>query len=212
MYIPPSFRITDAKKLADFMSANSFATVVSFDGGRPFASHLPVRHFATENGAFLISHMARTNPQWRHFTPEQEVLTIFQGPHSYISPSWYSTSEAVPTWNYASVHAYGIPSVFNDHERVVALLAETVEFYERSFTRPWPGILPEEFRDKLIHAIVAFEIRLTDVEGKFKLGQNRSLDDIHGVYHALATSGSPSSRDLASLMASEGLLGNRGPS
>ena len=208
MYIPPSFLITDPTKLANFMNANSFATIVSFDGDRPFASHLPVRHMATDDGAVLTSHMARNNPQWQHFAADREVLTIFQGPHGYVSPSWYSTSAAVPTWNYTAVHAYGIPSVFDDHERVVALLAETVEFYERSFTKPWPGILPEEFRDQLIKAIVAFEIRLTNVEGKFKLSQNRSHDDIRGVYNALAISNKPANRELASFMDSENLLGD----
>ncbi len=209
MYIPPSFRITDAKKLADFIRAHGFATLVTFDGTCPFASHLPVRHFVRDDEEFLVAHMARANPQWRHFVADQEVLTIFQGPHAYVSPSWYATEPAVPTWNYAAVHAYGIPHTFDDHDHVVAMLAETVDFYERSFSRPWPGILPEEFRDKLVDAIVAFEIRLTRVEGKFKLGQNRSSDDIRGVYEALSTGSEPNGRQLASLMASEGLVDDR---
>jgi len=206
MYIPPSFRIDDTAKLTAFMNAYSFATMVTSDSGVPLATHLPVRPFC-EDGVCttLVSHMARANPQWRHFSHDVDVLTIFTGPHAYISPSWYTTEKAVPTWNYAAVHVYGRPAIMDDHERVVSLLAETVDFYERSFDRPWPNILPTAFRDQLINAIVAFEIRVTRIEGKFKLGQNRSKDDTDGVYNALSCSLDGNSRALAELMVSEGL-------
>ena len=153
----------------------------------------------------LVSHMARANPQWRHVSRDEEVLAIFTGPHAYISPSWYTSEKAVPTWNYAAVHVDGRPVIMDDHERVVSLLAETVEFYERAFDRPWPNILPAAFRDQLIHDIVAFEIQVTRIEGQFKIGQNRSQDDTDGVYNALSCSPDGNSRALAALMVSEGL-------
>lgn len=206
MYIPPSFRIDDASKLSEFMDAHSFATLVTCSHGIPFATHLPMRHYRDDEGrTTLVSHMARANPQWKHFSAASEVLTIFSGPHAYVSPSWYAADNAVPTWNYAAAHVYGTPTVLKDHVRIVAMLADTVHFYEQTFSRPWPGILPDELRDQLIDAIVAFEIRVTRMEGKFKLSQNRSADDIAGVYKALSTSKRHGDRELSGLMASEGL-------
>ena len=127
MYIPPAFRVEDANKLAAFIQRHSFSTLITHDGTAPFASHLPMlyRPDVGSHGT-LVAHMARANPQWQHFTLGREALVVFHGPHSYISPSWYQTKPAVPTWNYAAVHAYGIPAVFTEHERVVSLLRETV--------------------------------------------------------------------------------------
>ena len=156
--------------------------------------------------------MARANPQWRHFASGGEALAIFHGPHSYISPSWYQTAPAVPTWNYATVHAYGVPAILSDHERVVSLLRETVSFYEASFQQPWPGDLPEDYREKLMRGIVAFEIPITRIEGKFKLGQNRSADDIQGVCQTLSPSADPDSRALAQLMLGEVPVASPAPS
>ena len=118
MYIPPAFRIEDASKLAAFIQQYSFATLVTHDGAAPFASHLPMLFHPQAGGhGTLLSHMARANPQWRHFASGAEVLAIFHGPHNYISPSWYQTGPAVPTWNYATVHAYGVPAVINERDR-----------------------------------------------------------------------------------------------
>jgi transcriptional regulator len=204
MYIPPAFRMEDAGKLAALMQRHSFATLISHDGAAPFASHLPML-FRPEAGPHgtLVSHLARANPQWQHFAAGGEVLAIFHGPHSYISPSWYQAGLAVPTWNYATVHAYGVPKIFSEHERVVALLRDTVSAYEASFAQPWPGDLPDDFRDRLLQGIVAFEIPITRLEGKFKLGQNRSTADNQGVFDALSRSPDTDSQALARLMLTE---------
>jgi transcriptional regulator len=204
MYIPPAFRIEDAAKLAAFIQRHSFATLITHDGAAPFASHLPML-FRPDGGSHgaLVSHMARANPQWQHFASGGEALVIFHGPHSYISPSWYQTDPAVPTWNYATVHAYGVPMIFSDHERVVSLLRETVSSYEAPYRQPWPGDLPDDFRDKLMRGIVSFEIPIAHIEGKFKLGQNRPVADIQGVFDALSHSDDPDRRALAQMMLSE---------
>jgi len=207
MYIPSAFQIEDADKLTQFMRQHSFATLITQDATAPFASHLPVLIDSSvgEQGT-LLSHMARANPQWRHFASGNEVLTIFQGPHSYISPSWYQTKLAVPTWNYSSVHAYGVPQIIEEQDRVAALLDKLVTTYEAPFAEPWSGDLPAEFRDRLIQGIVAFEIPITRIEGKFKLGQNRSPEDLQRAYAALSQSDNASSRDLARMMAAECLI------
>jgi transcriptional regulator len=204
MYIPPAFGVTDTSKLAAFIQRHSFATLISHDGAAPFASHLPMLfHPDAGSHGTLLSHMARANPQWQHFASGSEVLVIFHGPHSYISPSWYQTELAVPTWNYATVHAYGVPTVISEHERVVSLLREMVSAYEAPFEKPWPGKLPEDYRDKQMRGIVAFEIPVNRIEGKFKLGQNRSAADTQGVFEALSRSADPDARAVAWMMLTE---------
>ena len=207
MYIPSKFKVDDAGKLAQFMAANSFATVITEAEGKPFASHLPLLFepdFAPSGK--LLGHMARANAQWRHFADGREVLVIFQGPHAYISPRWYGAGIEVPTWNYAVVHAYGTPHVMNEDARFESLLHRTIRFYEGDGPDAWPGNLPPDFTHDLMRAIVGFEIHVTHLEGKFKLGQNRSAEDRAGVYAALSRSTDDQQTKVAALMRSEGLV------
>lgn len=212
MYLPSQFLVEDAEKQAAFIERHSFATLVTShndgsDGSSPFASHLPLL-FDADRGpqGTLVGHMARANPHWRQFASGVESLAIFHGPHAYVSPSWYASEPAVPTWNYAAVHVYGVPFVIEDHDRVVEALNRTVAFYESAFERPWPGQLPEEYRDGLIRAIVAFEIPVSRIEGKYKLSQNRSPADRQGVYQALSRSAFASDREVAALMAEQSIV------
>jgi len=205
MYVPAAFRVDDAARLGEFIVRHSFATLVTQEGGAPFASHLPMLFHAGEGAhGTLVSHMARANPQWRHFSEGREALAIFHGPHAYISPAWYQTHPAVPTWNYAVVHAYGTPRLIEDHDRIAALLREMIQRHEAPRPDPWPGDLPEEYLGKMIQGIVAFEMPVLRVEGKFKLGQNRSAADLQGVHEALAKSPSAEDRAVAELMTREG--------
>jgi len=204
MYNPPAFRIDDPSKLAAFIQQHSFASLITHDGTAPFATHLPmIFHPEVGTHGTLVAHMARANPQWQHFTLGGEALALFHGPHSYISPSWYETDHAVPTWNYATVHAYGIPKIINDHDLVVSHLREIVSKYEDSFEQPWTMNIPSDFRDKLIYGIVAFEIPINRIEGKFKLGQNRSETDQQGMLNALSLSRDPDCLALAQMMRTE---------
>jgi transcriptional regulator len=204
MYIPPSFKVEDLDKLAAVIQQYSFATVITCSGNSPFASHLPVLYRPErESYGTLVSHMARANPQWQHFSNGDEVLTIFQGPHAYVSPSWYETVLAVPTWNYVTVHAYGVPKLIECETEMEALLEETIEKYESGFAKPRQGALSKEFKSKLIKAIVGFEIPITRIEGKFKLGQNKSSEDLKGVYQNLRTSQYENDRMLAEIMTQE---------
>ena len=206
MYAPSSFAVQDPERLARFIGQNSFATVISQDeGGLPFASHLPVLYEAEPKPGVLLGHLARANPQWRHFEKAREVLVIFHGPHAYVSPRWYESSPAVPTWNYAVVHANGMPEVFTDVNRLEALVRRMVRFYEGNEENSWRAELPREYMSKQLKAIVGFEIRVTRLEGKFKLGQNRPKADLAGVYNALSQSARPEDRLLAQLMKDEGL-------
>ena len=201
MYTPAPFKIDDPAELRAFMRRHSFATIVTHDGTAPHATHMPV--LLEENRGphgTLVSHMARANPQWRHFENGQEVLVTFTGPHAYISPAWYAAEPNVPTWNYTAVHAYGRPQPISDPDRFSQMLEDLVEFYERGRTHRWHGQIPADYRDKLMKAIVGVEIGITRLEGKYKLGQNRP-GDMPGVMAALGASADQTDRETAAMMA-----------
>jgi transcriptional regulator len=189
MYIPKAFREDDLNTLHKFMREYSFAILITQHEGVPFATHLPfmldTRH--GPNGT-LLAHMARANPQWHDFVSEQEVLVIFQGPHAYVSPSWYEVELSVPTWNYAVVHAYGTPRLIEDDEELYKLLKILIETHEAQFERQWPFQLRDDYLQKMMRGIVGFEIEITRLEGKFKLSQNRTESERENVIAALQES------------------------
>jgi transcriptional regulator len=201
MYIPKVFEITDRHTLHEFIQAHSFATIVSNDADEMLVSHVPLTlDHAGGARASLAGHFARANPHWRALERSGRCLAIFGGPHSYISPSWYASSPAVPTWNYATVHVYGKMRIIDDAAWVTGLLDRMIAIYEAPQARPWPGLLPVEFRAKLTEAIVGFEIEIDRTEGKFKLGQNRPLEDQRGVLRELERIGDTAARELASMV------------
>ena len=201
MYIPTAFRKDDIKALHTFMQENSFATLVTCQDGIPFATHLPLL-LDTERGPYgtLRGHVARGNSQWRFFDDEREVLVMFQGPHTYITPSWYEVELSVPTWNYAVVHAYGIPGVIEDKTVLYTLLQELVRKHEALFEKPLQFQLPGDYMQKMMQGIFGFEIEITRLEGKYKLSQNRSTNDQQRVASALEAQADEASVGVAKLM------------
>ena len=195
MYIPAHNRIDDREKINAFIHAYGFATVITSGGERPLASHLPV--LLDEANGTLRSHMARANPQWKQLDPEKEVLCIFNGPHAYISPSWYVDQHTVPTWNYGAVHVYGKPAIVEDDDTLKKIVVDTTEKYEAMMPQPWQLPLSDEEMNRMLRAIVGFAIAITRVEAKFKLGQNRSAEDREGAVRGLASSGHLPSIELA---------------
>ena len=201
MYMPELFREDDLATLQALMQDYSFATLITQPQGVPFATHLPLILEADEGPyGTLLGHVARANPQWRDLETPQEVLAIFQGPHSYVSPCWYEVELSVPTWNYAAVHAYGTPRLITDYDACYALLDTLVRTHEAQFARPWLFQLPEDYVRKMMQGIVAFAIHITRLEGKFKLSQNRSLADQQHVAATLQQSADAVSRDVGTLM------------
>ncbi|HVG63712.1 MAG TPA: FMN-binding negative transcriptional regulator [Hyalangium sp.] len=202
MYLPRLFQEQDPQRLFAFMRRHSFATLVTVEDGVPFASHLP---FLAEPGpegtqGRLLAHMARANPQWRSFSQERDVLVIFQGPHTYVSPSWYVTEPNVPTWNYAVVHAYGRPRLIEDPEECLRILRQSVSTYEAGFEKPWTLEQVGDYARKLLPGIAAFELRLSRIEGKFKLNQNRAPEDRRAVMERLERSEDLEQRAVGALM------------
>ena len=172
--MPNDFAVDDREILDGFIRDNSFGLLISQVDGQPFATHLP---FLLE-GDTLVAHMARANPQWQGFSEDCEVLCTFQGPHAYVSPSWYTAKNAVPTWNYAAVHVYGTPEIIDDPQAAYIDQEKLVEFNEAGCDKPWRlGDRDREFIDGMIRAIVNFRIPITRIEGKFKLSQNRPAED-----------------------------------
>jgi transcriptional regulator len=201
MYIPPAFREDDLEVLHALMRDYSFAIVVTQQGGVPVATHLPLL-LESERGAYgtLLGHMARANTQWHGFDGTQEALVIFQGPHAYITPSWYEPGLNVPTWNYAAIHAYGKPRIIEDSAALMKVLHASVQTYEAGFEHPWTLQLPDEYFQAKLKGIVGFEIVITRLEGKLKLSQNRSaVDQVH-VAAALAESQDSLSAGVSALM------------
>lgn len=206
MYLPKSFEMTDPDKLAEVMRRFSFATLITTSAGVPFATHLPVLHRPRPGTAgVLVGHVARANPQWQHFANATEALAMFSGPHAYVSPSWYATELAVPTWNYIAVHAYGVPRVIEDEAWLIELLDEMVQRYEASRLQPWPNQLPVDFRRNLLKSIVGFEMPIARIEGKFKLSQNRPEQDQANVVRELSSSTNPEAQSVAVWMRAEGI-------
>jgi transcriptional regulator len=188
MYVPKHFAETDEARLSAFMARNSFALLTTVDeAGLPFASHLPL--LWEPETRRLHGHMAKANPQWRHFRSGGEALVVFWGPHAYVSPSWYDQHPSVPTWNYATVHAYGHPRLVEGRAEAAALLRRLVETYEAGFDEPWRMELPEKYESSMIAAIQPFAIEVTRLEGKFKMSQNRDAGDRANVIAALAAQG-----------------------
>jgi transcriptional regulator len=173
--------------------------VTSGEGGLR-ASHLPSLVQEGDDRFVIEMHMARANDQWQQFQGGGEALAIFQGPHAYISPSWYQTHPSVPTWNYAIVHAYGIPRRIEDHDTLYRMLEALVDTHEAGFAQPWRMELPHDYMDKMMRAVVGFEVEITRLEGKLKLSQNRSEDDQRQVAHMLGNSDDPLSIDVAAMM------------
>jgi transcriptional regulator len=201
MYTPKHFEVRDLAEMHALMDRWSFATLVTDDAGHLVASHLPFLIDSNRGPqGTLMSHMARANGQWRAFDQAGEALVLFQGPHAYISPSWYTVHPSVPTWNYAVVHAYGVPRIVEDPERVVQILRATVTKHEAIFEQPWPMDLPAAYLENMMRGIVAFEIELTRIEGKHKLSQNRSVIDRQGVIEALEGHDDALEHEVAQMM------------
>lgn len=198
MYIPRLYRVEDQKEILEFISENSFGALVTYDGEKPIASHLPFEMIGNHDALTLYGHMSRANPQWKTFG-DQEVLVIFQGAHTYISPRWYKHVN-VPTWNYMTVHSYGRPRLVEGDEAYV-LLSRLITKHEAHSDYRLES-LPPDFVQKEIKGIVGFAIHVTRLEASYKLSQNRSDEDRTNIVLELEKRTDESSRLIAEAMKS----------
>ena len=182
MYIPKLYREEDREKILEFLKQNNFPALVTYDGEKPTATHLPVEVLENENGSLaILGHMSRANPQWRSFG-EQEVLLIFQGAHTYISPRWYDHVN-VPTWNYMMVHIYGKVRLVGGEE-LYSLLSRLVRNHEEPAAYSLDA-LPQDFVQKEMNGVVGFAVDVTRVDAGYKLSQNRNDGDHENIIREL---------------------------
>lgn len=203
MYIPKHFSENDLSVLQTLMREYSFAILVSTqEDGVPIATHLPFV-YEPEPAPYgvLKAHMALGNSHWRTFQADREALAIFQGPHAYISPSWYEVELSVPTWNYATVHAYGKPRIITDQAELYTHLKALIAMHEAQFANPWPfERLPADYIERMMKGVVGFEMGITRLEGKFKMSQNRSESERVRVSAELRTGENPMLCEVAELV------------
>lgn len=175
MYTPPYYKNEDTAKVKNFLKSNSFGILVNIADGKPWATHIPLELDVDKEGKdVLVGHIAKANPQWRYFKDTEEVLFIFNGPHSYVSSSWYKEEE-VPTWNYIAVHIYGKLKIL-DEAAVLESMHKLVEKYEKNVKDPISlhQMSPKTMRQ--IKGVVGFEISITDIQATYKLSQTRPHD------------------------------------
>ena len=194
LYVPRAFRVDDAAAIHALIDEHPFATLVTPASPEPFVSHVPLLRDRDSAGLSLLGHFARANPHWEH-AAQAPSIAIFHGPHAYVSPTWYEdAANAVPTWNFASVHVHGglelLPSA-EDAERVLRTL---VERFEGTEDNAWRFSMQGRQREAMVSNIVAFRIVAGQVSGKFKLSQNRTPADRRRVADALGTSDYAESR------------------
>ena len=201
MFLPHTFEVKDLSVIKAFMISHSFAQIITNLNGVPFSSHVPLLLDQIGEHDRLLGHVAKANKQWIEFDGKTDALIVFTGPHAYISPSWYANENLVPTWNYVSVHAYGKPNIISNPTDTVEVMRKLIDSYESNATGNWSiDNLSSDFIEKKIKGIVTFEIPIDRVEGKFKLSQNRELEDRQGAIQGLLDSGDIEAGKVAQFM------------
>lgn len=205
MYTPSAFRLESLPELHEHILATRLAIVVSHGPQGLEASHIPLL-LDPDAGEFgtLHGHLARANPHWRALAAG-EVMVIFPGVDAYISPGFYAAKaehgKVVPTWNYETVHAYGQAEVFTDAQRLLQVVSGLTDRHEARQAQPWSvSDAPKDYIDGMLKAIVGFSIPIARLEGKRKLGQNRSNADLQGVKAGLSASSDRGDQALAGAM------------
>jgi len=207
MYVPVHFREERIEVLHAAIRTYGFGTLVTSDEGELEASHLPLLLDA-EPAPFgtLRGHLARANPQWRRAKPGVEALAIFLGPDAYVTPSWYPTKQqtgkVVPTWNYLAIHVYGTLSVQEDPAQLRDHVGRLTDRHEATRASPWAvDDAPEPYIDQMLRAIVGVTLRITRIEGKWKMSQNRTAEDQTGVREGLAREAGDGHAEVGAIMA-----------
>lgn len=206
MYLPKHFEEPRIEVMHELMRAQPLATLITLSSSGLDANHIPLQ-LASDASPFgtLQGHVARANPLWQDFDPRIEVLAVFQGPERYISPSWYATKKetgkAVPTWNYAVVHAHGTLRIIDDAAWVRSQIEALTTHNEAALPHPWAvSDAPPDYTEKMIGAIVGIEIVITRLSGKWKASQNQSAENQTGIIEALRSNGRDNDTAMAALI------------
>lgn len=198
MYIPPHYQNHNSEEVKEFIRRNSFGILINVMENKPWGTHIPLELEQDERGNdVLVGHIAKANPQWKYFKDESEVLCIFNGPHAYVSSSWYKEEE-VPTWNYIAVHVYGTLRVLTEEE-TMASMYRLVDKYEKNSKNPisLDDMSTQTLRQ--VKGVVGFEIRISDIQATYKLSQTRAADHAT-ILSELKERSDSGSQGVASLM------------
>jgi len=190
MFLPDHFRVEDIAEMHALMRARPFAALISTTQAGLYGTHLPT--VLKDEGTFgtIECHLSRANPHWKDLAEGGEAMMIFSGPDGYITPNWYATKaatgKAVPTWNYAIVHAYGRPAVMKEKDWLLRHVTELSDQQERSEAHPWKvSDAPASYVDVMLRGIIGFRFEITRLEGKWKMSQNRETQDCVRVVEGL---------------------------
>lgn len=199
MYIPAANKIEDPIAAIEAMRRNPFATLVSIADSEPVATHVPL---IVKNGesVVLCGHIARQNSQWRSWNQGVKVLAIFSGPHGYVSPRYYVSRPNVPTWNYVSVHAYGLIEIVEDESEAIEHLEELVSTFDPGLADVQPESMDRAFFKRLLPGVVVFRVHVDRIQAKAKLSQNKSEADQLSVWRQFTDSTDEVERRMAELM------------
>ena len=204
MYLPTQFNAKDEAHALALMRAHPFASLISVDDdGFPFVTHLPLHLTQKDGQPVLLGHCAKPNPHWRYLQVRPQALVTFMGPQAYMSPKVYPDLTRVPTWSYLAVHAKVEASLVDDHAAKDRLLKQLIGDHEPPYAEQWRG-LGEDYQHKMLNGIVAFELRITELQCKLKLNQHRP--ESHAAMHAAYAKGTPNEQALATWMVTLGMV------
>ena len=202
MHVPHYYSNTNLDEIRDFLSKNSFGILVNILDGKPWATHIPLELGIDEKGTEILEgHIAKANPQWKNFEGSPDVLCIFNGPHAYVSSSWYKEEE-VPTWNYIAVHIYGKLQILSEEE-TMASLHRLVDKYEQQSKKPLSlnHLSPKTL--KQVKGVVGFQIEIREIQAAYKLSQGRAHDHPN-IINELQEREDPGSKAIAKIMSERG--------
>ena len=207
MYLPSQTEERDVNVLHALIRSHPLGAWVTNGPAGLIANHLPFLLRVDGDTATLVGHVARANPVWQSFSTSEPSLVMFQGPEAYVSPSWYpgkhAHGKAVPTWNYAVVHARGMPRAIEDGDWLLQHVTQLSDTHEATQILPWKvADAPADYIDKMRRAIVGIEIPIATLMGKWKISRNRPIADQYGVVAGLQSRATDSAVAMASLMAS----------
>ncbi len=202
MYIPKIYKVDNSTEIKEFIKQNSFGILINQVNGKPWGTHIPIElDVDIEGNDILLGHISKANPQWKNFNSEKEVLCIFNGPHAYVSSSWYDYEE-VPTWNYIAIHVYGEIKIIQGDE-LYTHLKKLVNKYEEGIENRVYLERMSQSTLKQMGGIVGFQISINEIHAAKKMSQNKSKTNHSNIINQLAKSEMASSRKIAEIMRKE---------
>jgi transcriptional regulator len=207
MFVPEPYKMTDQSEMLALMKANPFAALISHDSDGLTATHMPTITRRDGETFVVECHLARPNPHWKRLAanPDAEAMMIFSGPDAYIRPGWYPSKaehgKAVPTWNYAIVHAYGRAEIIQDGAWLLRHVTELSAQQESPYEMPWKtGDAPAQYIAALVRGIVGIRLSVAGIEAKAKMGQNRDSRDALGAADGLVARAERSDLAVSEMM------------